>query len=279
MQEGHFPADGRPGGWIEVIAGVMFSGKSEELIRRVRRAMIAKTAGPGVQVAPGRAVRRASTTCPAHDGRTVEAVPVDSPAQIARELLRRHAGGGDRRGPVPRRGRRGRGDRARRPAGRARDPRRHGHGLPGRAVRRMPQLMAVAEMVDKLHAICVVCGNPASRNQRLHGGKARALRLAGDHGRRARTHTRRAAAAATTCRAATRTRSSCSERSCVLRADGSQSCHPEQARDLLPLPRGWQILRCAQDDRIDIASGPTPAAVRNWINAWCVRLHDRHAHR
>ena len=35
----------------------------------------------------------------------------------------------------------------------------------------MPQLLAVAELVDKLHAICVVCGNPASRNQRLIGGR------------------------------------------------------------------------------------------------------------
>ncbi|HEX7938494.1 MAG TPA: thymidine kinase, partial [Gemmatimonadaceae bacterium] len=35
----------------------------------------------------------------------------------------------------------------------------------------MPHLMAVAELVDKLHAICVVCGGPASRNQRLIEGK------------------------------------------------------------------------------------------------------------
>ena len=35
----------------------------------------------------------------------------------------------------------------------------------------MPQLMALAEVVDKLHAICVICGNPASRNQRLIEGK------------------------------------------------------------------------------------------------------------
>jgi thymidine kinase len=35
----------------------------------------------------------------------------------------------------------------------------------------MPQLMAVAEVVDKLHAICVLCGAPASRNQRLVDGK------------------------------------------------------------------------------------------------------------
>ena len=35
----------------------------------------------------------------------------------------------------------------------------------------MPQLMAVADLVDKLHAICVVCGGPASRNQRLIDGR------------------------------------------------------------------------------------------------------------
>jgi thymidine kinase len=35
----------------------------------------------------------------------------------------------------------------------------------------MPQLMAVADSVDKLHAICVICGGPAIRNQRLIGGK------------------------------------------------------------------------------------------------------------
>ena len=35
----------------------------------------------------------------------------------------------------------------------------------------MPQLLAIAEQVDKLHAICVVCGNPASRNQRLIDGR------------------------------------------------------------------------------------------------------------
>ena len=35
----------------------------------------------------------------------------------------------------------------------------------------MPQLLAIAELVDKLHAICVVCGGPASRNQRLIDGK------------------------------------------------------------------------------------------------------------
>ena len=50
----------------------------------------------------------------------------------------------------------------------------------------MGELMAVAEMVDKLQAICVVCGDPACRNQRLLDGKPGAVRLAHDHGRRPR---------------------------------------------------------------------------------------------
>jgi thymidine kinase len=47
----------------------------------------------------------------------------------------------------------------------------------------MPQLLTVAEVVDRLHAICVVCGNPASRNQRLIG-ESGTRRLAGHRGRR-----------------------------------------------------------------------------------------------
>ena len=35
----------------------------------------------------------------------------------------------------------------------------------------MPHLMALADSVDKLHAICVICGGPATRTQRLIGGK------------------------------------------------------------------------------------------------------------
>ena len=76
----------------------------------------------------------------------------------------------------------------------------------------MPQLLAVAESVDKLHAICVICGNPASRNQRLIAGKPGALRLADDHGRQQPSRTRRGAAPATRCRAATRIRWRCSDR-------------------------------------------------------------------
>src|SRR5580765_6739521 len=74
------------GGWIEVICGVMFSGKSEELIRRVRRAIIAKKR---VQVFKSHLDERYSGIyhVSSHDGRSVEAVPVDTPEQIARLLL------------------------------------------------------------------------------------------------------------------------------------------------------------------------------------------------
>ena len=73
-------------GWIEVICGVMFSGKSEELIRRVRRAIIAKKR---VQVFKSHLDERYEGIyrISSHDGRSVDAVPVDTPEQIARILL------------------------------------------------------------------------------------------------------------------------------------------------------------------------------------------------
>lgn len=157
------------GGWIEVICGVMFSGKSEELIRRVRRALIARKR---VQVFKSHLDERYAGLyhVSSHDGRTVEAVPIDGPEQIARQLLPETqvvaideaqflpagvvelatalAGSGKR--VIL--------------AGTDTDFRGEPFGC-------MPQLLAVAEQVDKLHAICVVCGNPASRNQRLIEGQ------------------------------------------------------------------------------------------------------------
>jgi len=157
------------GGWIEVVCGVMFSGKSEELIRRVRRALIARKK---VQVFKSHLDERYAGLyhVSSHDGRTVEAVPVDSPEQIAREVLRETQvvaideaqflppgivglatalAASGRRVIL---------------AGTDTDFRGEPFGP-------MPQLLAVAELVDKLHAICVVCGNAASRNQRLIDGK------------------------------------------------------------------------------------------------------------
>src|SRR6476469_105752 len=72
-------------GWVEVIAGVMFSGKSEELIRRVRRSIIAKK---NVQIFKSHLDDRyhGVFSISSHDGRTVEAVPVDSSLQIAQNV-------------------------------------------------------------------------------------------------------------------------------------------------------------------------------------------------
>ena len=72
-------------GWIEVIAGVMFSGKSEELIRRLRRAVIAKKR---VQVFKSHLDDRylGVQSVTTHDGISVEAIPVDSAGEIMRRL-------------------------------------------------------------------------------------------------------------------------------------------------------------------------------------------------
>ena len=157
------------GGWIEVIAGVMFSGKSEELIRRVRRAIIARKR---VQVFKSHLYARYAGiySVSSHDGRTVEAIPADNASQIAVKIdpmanviaideaqflddgiipLVTSLAGRGRRVII---------------AGTDTDFRGEPFGS-------MPALMAIAEVVDKLHAICVLCGGPASRNQRLISGK------------------------------------------------------------------------------------------------------------
>ena len=74
------------GGWIEVISGVMFSGKSEELIRRMRRAVIARKK---VQVFKSHLDARYAGIyqVSSHDGRTVEAVPVDTTELDLEEVL------------------------------------------------------------------------------------------------------------------------------------------------------------------------------------------------
>jgi thymidine kinase len=157
------------GGWIEIIAGVMFSGKSEELIRRVRRAIIARKR---VQVFKSHLDGRyhGIYAISSHDGRTVDAVPVDSSSQIAQCLdPMAHVVAIDEAQflddsivdiatSLAARGRRVI------LAGTDTDFRGEPFGP-------MPKLMAVAEVVDKLHAICVLCGAPASRNQRLVEGR------------------------------------------------------------------------------------------------------------
>jgi thymidine kinase len=156
-------------GWVEVITGVMFSGKSEELIRRVRRALIARKR---VQLFKSslddryHGVNRISS----HDGSGVDALPVRSSLQLARlvhpdtqvfgidEVQFLDAGVVEVVGILADRGARVI------VAGTDMDFRGEPFGP-------MPGLLTVAETVDKLHAICVVCGNPATRNQRLVDGR------------------------------------------------------------------------------------------------------------
>ena len=158
----------RPG-WIEVITGVMFSGKSEELIRRIRRGIIARRR---VQVFKSHLDARYAGlySVSTHDGREIEATPVDSAAEIFRlvrpdtELV-----GIDEAQFL--------------------DPEvvTVASALAARGVRvvlagtdtdfrgepfgAMGNLLAIAESVDKLQAICVICGDLATRNQRLVDGK------------------------------------------------------------------------------------------------------------
>ncbi|CAN5865756.1 thymidine kinase [soil metagenome] len=155
-------------GWIEVITGVMFSGKSEELMRRVRRALIAKRRVQVFKSAlDGRyaGVRRITS----HDGSGVDAVPVLTSLELARaahpdtqvfavdEVQFLDEGIVDVLSALADRGARVI------VAGTDLDFRGEPFGPMG-------PLLATAETVDKLHAICVRCGNPATRNQRLVDG-------------------------------------------------------------------------------------------------------------
>jgi thymidine kinase len=156
-------------GWIEVISGVMFAGKSEELIRRVRRAIIARRQAQVFKShLDSRYVGLYSVS--SHNGAELDAAPVDSAVEILRSVrpdtqivaideaqfldpnlvtvatllaqrgVRVILAGTDT-------------------------------DFRGEPFGPMGELMAVAEVVDKLHAICVVCGDLACRNQRLIDGK------------------------------------------------------------------------------------------------------------
>jgi thymidine kinase len=155
-------------GSIEVITGSMFSGKTDELIRRLRRAKIAKQ---GVLVVkPSLDTRFSVDKVASHAGSEFEATPIQSPTEIENLLTTQvtvlavdEAQFFDETicGVVQTLA-----DQGKRVivAGLDTDFRAEPFGP-------MPELMALAERVDKLHAICMVCGGPASRTQRLIDGK------------------------------------------------------------------------------------------------------------
>lgn len=154
-------------GSLEVITGSMFCGKTEELIRRLRRATIAKKK---VQVfKPSIDDRYAIETVTSHNGLKFNAQPIQKAANVDEHLNQNttvvafdEAQFFDNEIVSIAQDLANRGLRVI-AAGLDLDFRGEPFGP-------MPALMARAEIVDKLHAICMVCGEEASRTQRLVDG-------------------------------------------------------------------------------------------------------------
>ena len=157
------------GGWVEVICGVMFSGKSEELMRRVRRATLAKKR---CQVFKSHLDERYGGihSVGSHDGSKVEAVPISNSTELAEKMRAdTQVVAVDEvqfldRGIV---------DVANALADRGVRVILAGTDMDfrGQPFGSINDLLAIAETVTKLHAICVRCGNLATRNQRLINGE------------------------------------------------------------------------------------------------------------
>lgn len=159
--------DERSRGHVEVITGGMYSGKSEELVRRLRRALFArqtvqvfKPAADNRFGSDGRLVTR--------DNRDFEAINVRDSADLERRLRPEAQVVGIDEAQFFDPGLvavvQGLADRGVRVivVGLDLDYRRQPFGP-------MPALMALAEYVDKMHAICVRCGRPAHYSQRTAG--------------------------------------------------------------------------------------------------------------
>lgn len=151
-------------GWIEVIAGCMFSGKTEELIRRLRRASIARQKIQSFKPLIDNRYNKEAIT--SHDATTLDSLPVSYASEILTNI----------RGDTQVAG--------------IDEAQFFGEDLveicqilANRGIRvivagldqdylgvpfgPMPNLLAVAEYVHKQSAICVICGNPASRTQKV----------------------------------------------------------------------------------------------------------------
>ena len=162
----------QPSGWIEVITGSMFSGKSEELIRRIRRAQIARQR---VQIfKPQIDVRFAEDQIVSHSDMKLPSEAVGSASEILERTLPETEVVGIDEGQffdqslievvntLANRGVRVV------VAGLDQD-------YTGRPFEPMPQLLAVAEYVTKTLAICMRCGAPANRSQRLVAARDRVV--------------------------------------------------------------------------------------------------------
>ncbi len=151
-------------GWVEVVCGPMFSGKTEELIRRVRRALYARQK---VQIFKPRIDNRYHhEDVVSHSKQRIESKAVDYAKDILNHLEPDVACVAideaqffdhDLLGVVNTCAKKGIRVIV---AGLDQD-------FMGKPFDPMPELMAMAEYVTKMSAICVCCGNPASRTQRL----------------------------------------------------------------------------------------------------------------
>ena len=159
-------------GWLEVIVGSMFSGKSEELIRRLRRAQIAKQK---VQIFKPRIDDRyGDDHITSHSEMRI---PSETLA-LSRELLDRVLEDTEVVGIDE-----GQFFDAELPAvcntladqGRRVIVAGLDQDYLGKPFEPMPQLLAIAEYITKTRAICMVCGNPANHTQRLVGNRSRVL--------------------------------------------------------------------------------------------------------
>jgi thymidine kinase len=159
-------------GWIEVIVGSMFSGKSEELIRRLRRAQIAKQR---VQIFKPKFDNRFSEDeIVSHSAMRMSSGNVASSEDLLREVAEETQVVGIDEGqffdanlPAVCNTLASRGTRVI-VAGLDQD-------YLGKPFEPMPQLLAIAEYITKTLAICMVCGNPANHTQRLVASSDRLL--------------------------------------------------------------------------------------------------------
>lgn len=158
------------GGRIEIICGCMYSGKTEELIRRMRQVMIARQ--PCRIFTPRLDTRYSSSQVASHSGTRLEAIPVTSIKEViagSEEMQviaidELHFLEDDPAEVVA--GCQMLADRGLRVLVAGLDQSYRAEPFPS-----MMQLMAVAEQVDKLYAICVRCGAYATRSQRLINGQ------------------------------------------------------------------------------------------------------------
>jgi len=149
-------------GWIEVITGCMFSGKTEELIRRLRRAQIAKQT---VKIFKPKIDERYSrNSIVSHNEQSLPSILIDDIIEVLEHSNDAQVIGIDEAqffnegivhicNLLASRGKRVI------VAGLDQD-------YTGKPFEPMPQLLAIAEYITKQHAICVVCGNPADKTQR-----------------------------------------------------------------------------------------------------------------